>query len=290
MDHASVLLQIRSRYLSFNTAFQKVADYYLAYPSTEYIPIAQVTEVTGVSKATVSRFIQEMGYSSYKSFQMDLVRANHIVQESTHDDFFGYADVTASDSPREIGRKVFLSNVRALEETLELVDFSVLKKMTDHISLGGQVCIFASGRSFVTADSIRKRLMRLDIPCTTYNDPHEQALASTMTKPNDLIIGISAFGRSASVIRAMRRSAKNGSLVIGVSSYQGTPIVKAADHMIYTATSDPILHSSEPSCTTVTHIVVFDCLYMMLVMKNLSQVRHLLKEGAIAMQDERLPL
>ena len=58
--------------------------------------------------------------------------------------------------------------------------------------------------------------------------------------------------------------------------------------MLYTVTSDPIFHSAEPSCTTVTHIALLDCLYMMLVMRDPKPVRRILEEGAEAMEGERI--
>jgi len=283
----SVLLQMRSKYMSFNPAFKKVADFYLKSLSTEYIPITEVANSTGVSKATVSRFIQDMGYSSYKSFQMDLISAIHLNAESGNTEIFGYGDVHIDDSAEQIGRKVFLSNIKALEDTLEMVDFSVLEEICKQLDKKGNFYIFASGRSIVAAESISKRLTRLGILSIAQNDPHEQALFSTMTKPGDLVVGISAFGRSSSVLRAMERSKKNGAMVVGLTSHRGTPIENVSTHMLYTVTSDPIFHSAEPSCTTITHIVTFDCLYMMLVMKNLHSVHKMLLEGADAMENER---
>ena len=113
----------------------------------------------------MSRFVQELGYSGYKSFQMDLVRANRVssdeTPENTNTGVFGYRDVAIHDSATEICRKVFLSNIKALEDTLEMIDFSVMEKIVQHIGKGGNFYIFASGRSFVAAESICKRLMRL---------------------------------------------------------------------------------------------------------------------------------
>lgn len=256
----------------------------------EYVPIAEVSNAAGVSKATVSRFVQEMGYSGYKTFQTEMVRANLVNVNANNDgtELFGYGDVEIHDNAAEIGRKVFLSNIKALEDTLEMIDFSVLEQMAYMLGEGSNFIIFASGRSFVAADSIRKRVARLGLNCNAYNDPHEQALASVMVKPGDLVVGISAFGRSASVLHAMERCKKSGAMVVGLTSYRDTPIEKVSTHMLYTITSDPIFNSAEPSCTTVTHIALLDCLYMMLVMKNFRPVRELLKEGAEAMESERL--
>lgn len=287
----SAIALIRQYYETMNPAHKRVANFFIENSNIKYIEMGEVIKATGVSKSTISRFVKNLGFSGYKTFSSDLL----ISQASSTQDLlsastsavFGYSDITPADTFNEVCQKVFISNIEALKNTLELIDSETLGMMVNHVTSLSRIYIFASGRSSVAAESLYKRLLRLRLCCFFTNDPHEQALASTRVTKHDLVLGISAFGRSASVLHAMKRSKDKGAMVVGLTSHRNTSIEKNTTYMLYTVTSDPVLHSAEPSCTTTTHIVLLDCLYMMFVMKNSEAIRALLEEGAIAMEDER---
>lgn len=286
MDEPNLLLRIRNMYPSYSPAFNKIADFLLTNkPGAEYLQIAEVAEKSGVGKATVTRFVRSLGYSSYKKFQMDIARDAAKVPERAPD-IFGYGHISIEDSVEDVCKIVFRSNVQALRDTLALLDFETLELVADKIMESRQIVIFASGRSKIPAESIRMRLTRMGIICQVFSDSHEQLPRSVLMTPKDLVIGISAFGRSATVIRCMERAGKKGAVVVGITSCRKTPIVKAAHYMLYTVSSEPLIQGSEPFCTTVTHTTILDCLYMLVVMRTMETSKRNIKDGSAAIEQE----
>ena len=139
----------------------------------------------------------------------------------------------------------------------------------------------------MTANSIRQRLYRLGIACSSYSDPHEQAVAASLMKEGDAVMGISTFGRSKNVLKNLRIASENGATVIGVSSYRGTPLEKISDLMIISSSNEEASFGFEPSCSTVSQMVALDCLYIMVTNRMKEEAQHIFRITCEAIESER---
>ena len=157
----TIVLDIRSKMQDFNPAQKAVANYILNnYYDMEGMPIRDLAVESEVSEATVSRFVKAMGYENYRAFQLEVTKSK---AERRKGSLKGYAEVTEEDNAPGICRKIFESNIQALQDTLTVIDYDALERAADLIVRARRLCIFAQGRSKVTANSIRLRLHRLGI-------------------------------------------------------------------------------------------------------------------------------
>ena len=281
----TIVLDIRSKMQDFNPAQKAVANYILSnFYDMEGMPIRDLAVKSEVSEATVSRFVKAMGYENYRAFQLEVTKNK---AERRKGSLKGYAEVTEEDNALGICRKIFESNIQALQDTLTVIDYDALERAADLIVRARRLCIFAQGRSKVTANSIRLRLHRLGIEGTLYTDPHEQAIASSLMGPEDVAVGISTFGRSRSILVSIRRAAARGSSIIGVTSYQNTPLEKEADILLRTVNNDEADFGSEPSCASVTQMVMLDCLYMLVAKRMEGKAEEPFKITRDAIQQEK---
>ena len=280
------LLNMKGLMQQMNPAQVRIAKYILANP--EKLPgmaIGRLAVESGVSEATISRFVKFLGCTNYRTFQTEMVKNDVLYHERVR----GYADVKNMDSAYQICEKIFDANIQSLADTLALLDVDALERAADLIVKSRKLCILAQGRSNVTATSIRQRLYRLGIACTSYSDPHEQAIAASLLSKGDVVMGISTFGRSKNLLKNLRFASAQGATVIGVSSYRGTPLEQASDIMLVSASNENASFGFEPSCSTVSQMVALDCLYIMITTRMKEEAQRFFQITCEAIESEREP-
>ncbi len=281
----AILLNIRSKAQQLNAAQKTLGDYICDhFSSIEGMQINILAERSGVSTPTVSRFVKYLGYENYRAFQVEVAKSE---VKNKHISLKGYSAIKETDGTDSICHKIFEANIQTLRDTLAIIDYELLEQAADLIVKAKQLVIFAQGRSAVTANSIRLRLFRLGITCTFYADTHEAAIASSLMKKGDIVMAVSTFGRSKSVLSSMRRAAQNGAKVIGVTSYDNTPLEKICHITLKTVDNEPVDFGLEPSCSTVTQMVMLDCLYILITKRLSTNGERSFKTTCEAIQEER---
>lgn len=281
---SEIILNIKSQINQMNPAQIKIARFILKNPEKiAGMAIGELAACSKVSEATVSRFVKYLGFSNYRMFQAEMVKSSVLNSESIR----GYSEVKKTDSTYQICKKIFDSNIQNLADTLSCVNVKAIEKAARVIVKSKKISIFAQGRSMVTATSIRQRLYRLGITCNCYSDSHEQAIVASLMKSEDVVIGISTFGRSKTVLKNLRYGVEQGAFSIGVSSYKGTPLEKIVDIMLISASNDSGNFGMEPSCSTVSQMVILDCLYIMIANLMDAEAKRCFRVTCDAIESER---
>lgn len=281
---SGLVLHMKAQLQQMNPAQSRIAKYILENPDKlPGMPIGKLARESGVSEATISRFVKFLGCANYRDFQAEMVKNNLL----NHERIRGYSDIKNMDSSYQICQKIFDANIHCLADTLTMVDAEALEQAADLIVKSRKLCILAQGRSMVTATSIRQRLYRLGIACTSYSDPHEQAIAASLLKEGDVVMGISTFGRSKNVLKNLRFASSRGARIIGVSSYRGTPLEKVSDIMLVSSSNEDASFGFEPSCSTVSQMVMLDCLYIMITNRMKEEARECFRITCEAIESER---
>jgi DNA-binding MurR/RpiR family transcriptional regulator len=84
------------------------------------LSMAQVAQACRVSDTTVLRFCRNAGFQGYIDLKLSIARDLTSFTQVIHD------DITEDDPPAVIARKVFMSNIQALYDTLEVLDEQAL--------------------------------------------------------------------------------------------------------------------------------------------------------------------
>ena len=67
------IIKIRNQYPQMNTAMKRIADYIIGDPHEAVKKSShELAELSGVSDASVTRFVRYMGYENFKAFQLSL--------------------------------------------------------------------------------------------------------------------------------------------------------------------------------------------------------------------------
>lgn len=280
-----IIIGIKSKMHQMSPAMKKLAAYIVDhFEKLDGIQIHQLAKESGVSDATITRFVKEIGYQNFQSFVLQIAKVNTNQVQSE----LSYGSIQAQDDIGTICKKVFSMNLQTITDTLSILDMNALEEAVEAIRSAKRVLIFAQGRSGVTAGSLRQRLRRLGILPSLYEDPHEGAIASSLAEEGDVVIGISTYGRSRTVVKNMERAKNAGAVTIAVTSYDNTPLEKFSDIVLRTVNNENLSLGYEPSCATVTQMIMLDCLYIMLYMKDKEKADQYIKYSIKAVEEEKI--
>ena len=196
MSKNSVIVDLKFKLNTLTSSERIIADFVIH--NSQNVPMMTIQDLAyscNVSKPTVSRFAKNIGFESYRDFCNNLL----ISENETNNSAMVYNDISECDSVDKLCDKVFANNINALRETLSQIEPDILRAVLDKICSSRAVHIIGQGRSYIVAEAFSNRFYRLGVRCITYNDPHIEAVASALASEDDMVIGISTFGRSKSV-------------------------------------------------------------------------------------------
>jgi DNA-binding MurR/RpiR family transcriptional regulator len=276
-----IMLQIKNRYSEFNPAMKQIADYlFTAGRQVLYMGISELAVASGVSEASVTRFVRLLKFDNFKAFQFELAKSLMQVEESSKTGMvnnqiaFEYGGVSLSDPAEEVGKKVFQSNIQMLQDTMRTIDYKKVEYVTDLINNARNLVFLGVGRSYITAESARIRFNRLGINSFSYSDAQEQIVSATTCTGKDVFFGISNFGRSASVVNNLYQAKMRGAATVGITSADGSPLTRIADTCFLVAFNSANMeyhtHKQvfEPASETIAQMVLLDCIYMNVALKQ----------------------
>ncbi|MDO4633461.1 MAG: MurR/RpiR family transcriptional regulator [Eubacteriales bacterium] len=282
--NSEILLTIKTQLQRMNPAQLKVGRYILENPERVVgMPIGHLAAECSVSEATISRFVKFLGCVNYRAFQTEMAK-NSVAGA---DRIRGYTGVESTHTTEGVLQTIFQANMQSLADTLAIADIPALEEAADMIVKRRKLVILAQGRSTVTANSIRQRLYRLGIDCASYSDPHEQAVVTSLLGEEDVVMGISTFGRSRTLLKNLRFAASNGTSIIGVSSYRGTPLERVANIMLVASSNEDASLGFEPSCSTISQMVLLDCLYILITNRMREEAKQCFRITCQAIESER---
>jgi DNA-binding MurR/RpiR family transcriptional regulator len=274
------MLRIKNRYSEFNRAMKQIADYVFISGKASYISISELAAESGVSIASVTRFVHSLNFKSFKSFQLELAKSTaydygkDVLESPNNKIVFEYGGASPQDSAEEIGRKVFQSNIQMLQDTMCTIDYTKIKYVTGCILNARNLVFLGVGRSYITAESGRIRFNRLGINSFSYSDTQEQIVAATTCKKEDIFFGISNFGRSAAVVNNIYEAKNRGAMTIGITSADGSPLTQTVDICFLTAFNNANMEyrthkqAFEPACENIAQMVLLDCIYMSVALRQ----------------------
>lgn len=296
MTTPSIIIEIKNRYTNMNPAMQQISDYLIEhYEDAAFLGIHELAKRSGVSAASVTGYVKEMGYKNYKAFQLAIavsIGQNNGSQDSYTEAPFIYGNITEADGVEEICKKVFFLSIQMLTDTLSILDLENIQKISELVLKAKRVIFFGVGRSYLTAESGKSRFYRMGIDCFCYRDSHEQIVTAAMCGENDVVIGVSNYGRSRSVINAMEIAKNRGAVTVGITSAKNSPLARLVEYPLYSASgtdnSGMGAEPFEPSSENLAQITILDCLYMYVALKKKKTILRKYSETTHELERERV--
>jgi DNA-binding MurR/RpiR family transcriptional regulator len=222
-----ILSQIKDSYTELRPAERRVADVVLADVAFSVdASNAEIARRAEVSEPTVTRFCRAIGCEGVRDFKLKL--AQSVVVGRLYLDPHAHPPVMA-DNGSPMWNVVFGEARKALSAVERAIDPNDIVRAAEMVASAHQVAVFGlGGSSSSLALETQYRLFRYGVVVSAHSDPYIMRMTAATLKPNDLVIAISATGRSQEVIEAVELARHYRAQVLVITA-PDTPLAKASD-------------------------------------------------------------
>lgn len=261
-NQTDCIVMMRSQYPSMFEAEQKIADFIIKQPQkTVNMTVTQLAKETGVADSSIIRFCQRLGFNGFTQMKINLA------QNLKKPESLILEDINLDDNPPDITSKVFSASIRALTETIGMLDMKALSDAVEVLSKAKRIEFYGVGTSASLAADAYYRLMRIGFPAYVATDPHVMRISASSLHRDCVAVGISHTGRTRDTVRAMEIARSNGAKTICITSCLKSPITDAVDISLITSTSETKIFKEAVS-SRIAHIVLLDTLYTCIALKK----------------------
>jgi DNA-binding MurR/RpiR family transcriptional regulator len=251
---ASCQLKIQSKLKLLTQAETKVATYVLNhFEEILSYNVTELAEKAGSSEASVIRFCKTVGYRGYQDFKIDVARdtlppTKHLSPV-----------LDQQDNISTICRKIFISEIAVLNETMVLLDPSMVEQAVKTILMAERIEIFGSGGSIMVGMDTQHKFLKIGIKTTVHQDMDIQAMSACLLQKGDVAIGISHSGSNRNLLHCLHLAKDRGAAIIAITTQGKSPLNKLADIILYTSTKE-LVFKSESVSARIAQLAVIDVL------------------------------
>jgi RpiR family carbohydrate utilization transcriptional regulator len=253
VPQSALLARIASSLQDLRKSERSVAEHVLSRPAEVlHLSIAGLAAQVGVSQPTVARFAAALGFSGYKEFKLRLA------QSLASGVPFVHQDVAPGDAIESVATKVFDRSIGALIEVRNHLDPAQLQQAVQLLAAARRIECYGVGNSGIVAQDAQHKLFRFGAPVTCYTDTHTMGMAATVLKRGDVVLAISASGRTSDMLASVEIALECGAAVIAITA-GGSPLARLASVPLYAdVAEDPDIYA--PMVSRLAHLAILDVL------------------------------
>jgi DNA-binding MurR/RpiR family transcriptional regulator len=259
------LIKLRSLYSSLRESEKKAADYIESHPNEViYLSISALAEKSDVSEASIIRLCKALGYEGYQDLKINM--AKFLIEPVR----YIYEELDENDDVGKIIHKVMVSNMKAIEDTLKILDKSEVEKAINVLSKARKIEFYGVGGSGEVAFDAHHKFFKLGIPCIAYNDPHMQIMSASMLGKGDVVVGISHSGSTKDIVDSLETAKKAGAATICITSSENSPVTKVSSIKLIISAKE-LAYRTEPMASRIAQLSVIDVLSVGVALRRENQ-------------------
>lgn len=263
-ENRNVMGVLCSSYDTFFDAEKKIADCILERKGDVIdMTVAELAQASGTSDATVSRFCRRCGFKGFHHLKINLARE---VAEEQDKKIQVSNDIMRDDIAQSL-QNILANKVAELTQTVSMMVPEQIETILQVIQNARMVQLAAVGNTIPVALDGSFKLNQIGIPAVSGTILETQMAYAFNLGEGDAIIVISNSGASKRLLTLIEGVKENGATVISITNNPESPIARASDHHITTATREKLL-MGEFCFSRVSSIAVMEMLYLLLASSN----------------------
>jgi DNA-binding MurR/RpiR family transcriptional regulator len=236
---------------------KKVADYVLENTkSVVYMSITDLADECGVAESSIFRFCKSLSYKGYQEFKIALAHSiaveNEIPQLTDQ--------ILMNDTIEQVSSKVLSSNISALNETYNLLDFQNIDRAIDVLIKAERVLFFGVGSSLITALEAKTKFMIITNKTECSMDSHLQMMSAALMTKRDVAVIISYSGSTKDSIEIARKAKERGATIISITRFVKSPLTSYSDLTLLCGANEGPLQGGSLSAK-ISQLYLLDILY-----------------------------
>ena len=273
---SSVLLKISGHLNSLSPSEQAVGRYIQEHPEEAVgLSIGELAENSGTSKAAIIRFCKALNYTGYRNFAIELagemaVRSSQDMQE--------YTDIKAGDDMKSIIRNVCLNNIKAMDDSLSIIDYSSVEKAAAILAEAQRIDFFGSGASGIAVMDAQQKFIRIGKFATAHQDPHLQITSASNLDERSAAVAISWSGQTRETLQAASAAKESGARLITITKLGNNPLSSIADVRLQLTSPETTIRSGAMS-SRIAQLNMVDILYSLVVSNDYNNIRRRLDKS-----------
>lgn len=224
--------------------------------------MARIAQACGVSDTTVLRLCRTVGFRGFTDLKLSLAQDLASPTQLIHD------DIAIDDDPSAVARKVFLANIQALYDTLEMLHEAALTQAVQLLDQARQILLVGVGASAPIALSAYHKFFRLGLPCAVPADAHIQLMQAALFGPDDLVVAISHTGETRDPILILKEAKKHQARTLCLTGNAQSALTRYADVVLLSVSQET---RSDAIASRVAQTTIIDALHIILSLQYLER-------------------
>lgn len=262
----NILDSITEQYQSLTRSGKKLADYiFVNHQSALYLSISALSEKSGVSEASITRFCRNLGLSGYNAFKLALAKSEQVSDLGDPTDT--PETIRSEDSMQNIFQKLYSSNIIALTETLELLDEDTLERAADLLAGADRVYCLGQGGSMVMAMEAWARFSTATSRFVHIEDTHMQIIHISLATERDIILFFSYSGSTKDMEDVMSLAKQRNVPIILITHFPRSRAAEFADVILLCGYNESPLRSGSVAAKA-GQLFLIECLFYCFCKRN----------------------
>ena len=180
-----------------------------------------------------------------------------------------------------MSRQLLLQTVRALEQTYELFDRTVMERVANLLNKSSMIHLYGLGASYLVMEDLQMKLVRIGRYCSLVHDLHLQMVDASNAKAGEVALVASYSGQTQEMIALAKRLKERGCIVVAITQYAHNELAGQADYCLHVPVTEKKLRTSASS-SHITMLYIVEMLYQLLLEKDYDQdMDRIIETGAL---------
>lgn len=252
-----IIAKIKDSYANLRPAEQSVADAILSdIPAALEASNGEIAVKAGVSQPTVTRFCRTIGCGGVRDFRLQLAQSLVVGELFLASDKGEWTAASGDELPPFWG-SIFGEARMALREVERQLDADLVLTAAGSIAPARQVmAVGFGGSSSFLAEEVQNRLFRYGVPIMACRDPYVANMTVATFRPGDVVIAISATGRTPAIVECIELARNYGVYTIAVTA-PDSALATAAEIALTTRIAE-YPDALTPSATRFAYLTIID--------------------------------